>query len=311
MNSALFIKMQQILHNFPNIELSYEKILHKKIHKSDFYLTIPKGPKYFAWFQHYRGQPVCYFLKLYRRKQIETIEIRLCCFHESLCMGLGTILYGTIFLNNKCFNVEDIFYFKNRDISHYNQKEKFNTIYELFNENIKQLNFGEKCIVFSLPLMDTNYNNLIIRKMPYELYCIQHRSIGRGRIYLNEKLERDNQYAIFLVKSSLETDIYDLFCRSDGYPVKYGIANIPDYKTSVLMNSLFRNIKENRNLDLLEESDSEDEFEDINIGRFVYLDKMYYIKCVYNNRYKRWTPLKVIETKISSKKEDILLMEKK
>ena len=35
------------------------------------------------------------------------------------------------------------------------------------------------------------------------------------------------------------------------------------------MNKLFRNIKENNNLDLLEESDSEDEFENIQLDKYV------------------------------------------
>ena len=39
------------------------------------------------------------------------------------------------------------------------------------------------------------------------------------------------------------------------------------------MNSLFRNIKENRNLDLLEESDDEEEFENTSLDKFVDLDK--------------------------------------
>ena len=46
-----------------------------------------------------------------------------------------------------------------------------------------------------------------------------------------------------------------------GDSIYQGIAAIPDYKTSVLLNKVFRNIKENDNLDALEESDNEDEFE--------------------------------------------------
>ena len=36
---------QKILQNFPQIELSYEKTLHKKVHSSNIYLTIPKRKK--------------------------------------------------------------------------------------------------------------------------------------------------------------------------------------------------------------------------------------------------------------------------
>ena len=35
------------------------------------------------------------------------------------------------------------------------------------------------------------------------------------------------------------------------------------------MNTLFRNIKENQNLDALEESDDEEEFENISLDKFV------------------------------------------
>ena len=33
---------KKLLCNFPNIELSYEKKAHKKIHNKDFCITIPK-----------------------------------------------------------------------------------------------------------------------------------------------------------------------------------------------------------------------------------------------------------------------------
>ena len=37
---------KKLLQMFPNIELSYEKKAHKKIHNQDFCITIPKGAKY-------------------------------------------------------------------------------------------------------------------------------------------------------------------------------------------------------------------------------------------------------------------------
>ena len=71
------------------------------------------------------------------------------------------------------------------------------------------------------------------------------------------------------------------------------------------MNSIFRNIKENANLDKLEESDSEEEFENDNIDKFVYLDKSYYMVCIYNNKFKKWTPIKLAEkgAKVISQRE--------
>ena len=73
------------------------------------------------------------------------------------------------------------------------------------------------------------------------------------------------------------------------------IASIPDYKTSVFMNALFRNIKENRSLDALEESDDEDEFENTNIDKFVDLTKKIKMKCIFNYKFKKWTPIECVK----------------
>jgi hypothetical protein len=56
---------------------------------------------------------------------------------------------------------------------------------------------------------------------------------------------------------------------------------------------LFRNIKENANLDALEESDDEDEFENTSPEKFVDLNKTYNMLCVFNQKYRRWTPVSI------------------
>ena len=61
------------------------------------------------------------------------------------------------------------------------------------------------------------------------------------------------------------------------------------------MNNIFRNIKENTNLDALEESDDEEELENISLDKYVYLDKIVEINCVYNNRFKKWIPKKLVK----------------
>jgi len=112
------------------------------------------------------------------------------------------------------------------------------------------------------------------------------------------------KYKFFMVKADIQNDIYHL-SNPDGSGSGANvnnvntnanienelIASIPDYKTSVMMNSLFRNIKENKSLDALEESDDEDEFENVNINKFVDLSKKIKMKCVYNHKFKKWTPI--------------------
>ena len=70
-------------------------------------------------------------------------------------------------------------------------------------------------------------------------------------------------------------------------------------KKSVFLNSLFRNIKENRNLDLLEESDDESDFENISEDKYVDLNKSIIMKCIFNNKFKKWEPVEVIKEKVN------------
>jgi hypothetical protein len=120
------------------------------------------------------------------------------------------------------------------------------------------------------------------------------------KIYTNNNYNNSNsKYKIFIVRADLQNDVYHLSNPDDNDDATVNsneqlIASIPDYKTSVMMNSLFRNIKENNSLDALEESDNEDEFENINIDKFVDLSKKIKMKCIYNYKFKKWTPISQI-----------------
>ena len=97
---------------------------------------------------------------------------------------------------------------------------------------------------------------------------------------------------LFWVKPDLKDDIYHLYkskeCNKENYA---GLALIPNYITSVKMNSIFRTIKENKNLDTLEESDDEDEFENINDNKFVNVDKCESIYFLWNSKFHKYYPI--------------------
>ena len=95
---------------------------------------------------------------------------------------------------------------------------------------------------------------------------------------------------VFNVSPDIQNDVY--YLRNDSNSEEL-FAGIPDYKTSIMMNNIFRNIKENKNLDELEESDSEEEFENEKIDKFVYLDKCVRMLCEYNYKFKKWVPIKI------------------
>ncbi len=76
------------------------------------------------------------------------------------------------------------------------------------------------------------------------------------------------------------------------------------------MNKLFRNIKENDNLDLLEESDDDEEFEDISSTKFVDLEKELIMKCVYNRKFKKWEPIEEINSDRITTQREVQNLEK-
>jgi hypothetical protein len=105
---------------------------------------------------------------------------------------------------------------------------------------------------------------------------------------------RISEDRVFVVKPDIQNDVYRLFVYTDrGELVFHGYAGVQSYDTSVMMNKLFRNIKENENLDTLEESDSEDEFENTSVSKYVRLDTVYRMVCSYTSRINKWIPQKV------------------
>tara|TARA_B100000795_G_scaffold255147_1_gene226587 strand:- start:211 stop:1149 length:939 start_codon:yes stop_codon:yes gene_type:complete len=303
----MIIKNEQkskILNLLPKIELSYIKNIHKKVH-TDIYITIPKGKKYLAWFKCWNNQNCCFFLQLDTySKKITNVYVYPCVFDHILCSGNGTILYGTLINNTpKLFSTEDIFYYKNKNVNFCNFNNKLLYLKNMFSLHIKQMVYNNNDIIIGLPVMDIDYNNLIKKcdNLPYSLFCIQFRKLYKKSAYLNYKIKLQNQVAIFEVTPCVEHDLYLLSCNDNSKIINHNFCYIPNYKTSVFMNSLFRNIKENINLDLLEESDDEEEFENINIDKYVHLEKKIIMTCVYVPKMKLWKPIEITDKEISLK----------
>jgi len=310
-----FHDKEKIIKEFPITKLSYEKKIYKKVSHTELFLIIPKGEKGFIWFRQYKGKAICLSMQLEKANKIKDIELQLASFSPHLCIQSGTILYGTFFLYKKrqFFSIEDIFYFMNKNISTFSQYKKLQVQYTLLNEYLKQIILSNDNIIFGLPYMETNHYTTteMFHNVSYTPSHIQHRMLHRRAAYLNQYI-RQKKYAVFSIRSSIRTDIYFLYCiLKDDTLYKYGICHIPDFNTSKMMNNLFRDIKENRNLDALEESDDEDEFEDIRPEKYVHLNRIHNMLCVYNRKFDRWQPLKIEKDKQIAKREIICQIEKK
>jgi hypothetical protein len=304
-----------IIHQMPYLELFNEKIIHNKVHFNnfDFIRIIPKGLKGFLIFKKDKIYNYCYFIEItnfknnkenlylnnnnYKKRiSVNKIYVFNCVFDEYLCSGNGTILYGTLCLNkyiNKKYNYfvgENILYYKGTKINFNGWCNVFNNMYDCIN-NIRNIGLNNNSIIVSSTItrkIPCNINELV-NNIQYDIYCIQY--INNNNTDYIIKQVRKIQKTYFYIKPRIQSDIYEIY---DGNNKNIGISYIPDYKTSVYLNSVFRTIKENINLDYLEESDDDEEFEDISIDKYVYLDKKEVFECVYNNKFNMWIPRKHI-----------------
>ena len=285
-------KKQTIIKQLPRtIELYHGKFVHNKVPYCQYFRIIPKGKKYLIWFKKYKTDVYCYLMEIksYKKKIIDVIQVN-ASFNTDLTSGLyGTICYGTKMLvdGKQYFSVEDILYYKNRCVIQEKWNRKYKYMLELMKQTTK-LQFTKYDMSFGVPFMDTSRQTLEkeIPFLPYPSYCIEGFNMDYGNVY-KMKIEIENViHGTFILKAAIKSDNYHIYCENN----KIGNAYIPSYKLSVYMNSYFRDIKENRNLDYLEESDDESEFEDISLDKYVDMEKELPFRCVYNKRFRAWIP---------------------
>ena len=291
-----------LLPDFPSIKLSYENITHNKVFNAEITIAIPEGTKCFAWFTHYKNNNVCLIMELNAKKNIISVKRVPCCFRNDI--SYGTILYGTIFIyaQTSFFTMEDIFYYKGKNVSRQTWIDKFVLFTKIMKHDIKQVAYNNYFVIFGLPVIAKSNEELdsSLKSINYKLDSIKYYTsnshyllpfeeythTSEDRIFdikkiekkidkkiekkIDKKFEKKSYSKIFICKPDIQNDIYHLYTLDNEY---IGLSAIPDYKTSVMMNNLFRIIKENNDLDALEESDDEEEFENSNVDKFVNLDK--------------------------------------
>lgn len=291
--------MNKLLTRFPLFELSYETVKHSKVpslHKN-LYIAIPFGKKFFVWFTFYENKNICLLLELDKYKQeysIKQIYPVSASFDSTL--SLGTILYGTIIIENgiKIFVADNVYYYKGKNVSQYDFSKKITMLSLFFKNDIQQSIYHKSQLLFMLPYMrDTlsNYTNEL-DKINYRIYTTQTRSMVNYVPFINysDRSIYECKERIMLVKASIQPDVYTLYNKEN---TCVGNACVNSYKTSVFLNSIFRTIKENTDLDNLELSDTEDEFENIDEDKYVDLKKSIYMKCRYNSKFKAWEPVSI------------------
>lgn len=327
---------------FPQFELSYETVSHKKVPPQyDICIAIPTGKKVFIWFTFHGKDDVCFLLDLNKDKRVFQSTKLDVPFDASL--SLGTVLYGTVVLDEETgvrrFIAEDIFYYKGIQLKKSKMNEKLSFLLQFMNVMVEHRKNASE-LLFYLPVIwktecsnnndKIDYGRLsseIKSTIGYPIHHIQYRSTTETAPFLNFVLSTsinskhvDNkqtstntvfvppspiradyskpQYkypTVFQASADIQFDIYYLFAfGKNKAPVYCNLAHIPNYDTSVLMNGLFRNIRENKNLDYIEESDDEDDFQNSNIDKYVDMSKTALVECVFSHKFKKWIPVKVV-----------------
>lgn len=295
-------KKKYILNSLPNIEIYNEQRIHNRVidGKYSYYRIIPKGKKGILVFTQDKNNYHSYFIEIYNNKCTNVIEFNTC-FKSTLANGkMATILYGSLnnYNNQNTFTIEDILYYKTRNIIGSCWIDKYNIMNELFNHYIKPeiIIKGQLLILISYTNITSNIDtHSIIQEFAggyyYPIYTIQYFNGNENYVYSQLYKSTNIVRGTFKITPHIQNDIYE------GYDINnnsIGILCVPDYKTSVMLNSYFRMIKENINLDTLEESDDESDFENTDLDKHVYLEKIGIYECVYSTNFEMWIPIKFI-----------------
>jgi hypothetical protein len=227
-------------------------------------------------------------------------------------------------VTERIFIVDDIHLHKGLSISKFVFREKTGFIYDFF-LRFTNANMNIPNISIKLPVLWNPSSNEQPVDIPYNIRHIQYRCTNKILPHLNVTMNRKpvwcptitidssvyikdykfdygkpiyKKSAYFYVKPDIAYDVYYLGALDmNGNIVYFQHLLIMNYNTSILLNSLFRNIRENQNLDAIEESDDEEDFENIREDKYVDLEKIIVMECVFHSKFRRWMPIGISNEK--------------
>jgi hypothetical protein len=180
-NSIVSLNADDILAEFPKFELSYETMMHNKVHDSDIMCACPEGDKCFAWFTVYKDENVCFIFDSEKGTKGKPMKIAIAVtsFKDALVYGSGTILSGIIFKYNdvSCFCIQDMYYYKGTELTGYSYFKRLQTMRICLERDLCSYALTNKFTIFGLPIISTNFGALLqdISSVLYKIDKIQFR----------------------------------------------------------------------------------------------------------------------------------------
>jgi len=325
-NNITRYNLSQLISRFPDFEPSYETLSHKKVPEQyDFAMAIPTGKKSYLWYTFYKGGDGVFLIDMNKDGRVLKCTKLNHIYNSNVTHG--TLLYGVYLQETDAFLVEDIYYYKGTNLKGLVSGEKLIYLNQLLSSDITNT---KQNMTISMPVCwrSTNCGDDVVPEdikltIPYNIHHIQYRVLNDVMPFINvtinkrpviekKKIDvkpikynsvlridynsmRNGMRAIFAIKPDLQCDIYRLYATdNNGKRVYYNTAYIPNYNTSVYMNSHFRTVKENHNLDFIEESEDECDFQNTDIYKNVDIDKEMLFECEYKQKFKRWIPRKLV-----------------
>ena len=305
---------------FQTIELESKDIVHNV---ADIIMVIPQGTRCLFWFTLYENQPTCFVIEAIYPNRRGKIYPIVASFDKSLCYGKGTLLRGTYVHYNKMQlgAVEDMYYYKGVQIQKQTLHNRLTALQNMFCYDISQTRYFTKHSVITMCILlhgNTTPGDVLttINALPYKVKYAQYRFSNRDNSIVNvpthcltgksnnvfykqnnvnyRNIRVDIENLVFKVKPDIQNDLSSIHVWTGRRRYVYmDTLESKSYDTSVMLNKLFRKIKENANLDALEESDDEEEFEDVRVDKFVKLNASFKMVCEYVPKINKWIPQKL------------------
>ena len=192
-------------------------------------------------------------------------------------LALGTILHGTIthYQGTRCFVADNIFYWKGAPCGDDLYESKLERMTSMLQNDIDSRLYLSTQVMFSLPVYSyhpTSFDTI------YKLYCVKCVQLHGPKV-----VNCPDRTAVFHVKATPTCDMYELH-NPEGF---HSMACVDTYARSVMMNGLFRRVKENEDLDAVEESDDESD------PNTVFVHRVLPMLCRWHPLHKKWTPISV------------------
>ena len=304
-------QQDSIRRRFPkDVELSLDNYLPGKV-QADVYEVLPVGKPAFLWFTFFEDSHAAFVVTSTQRGN--RYDIVKACFDDEI--AYGTILSGVFTIRSKedgtphsFFCANDVVMYKGVDKRHITLFQRLDTLTRIFSSGeVSNLGSTDGVITIRPSVMSSDFTVAQghLNTLPYPTYGIRmfnmsdNKSIGILPATNGRTISKDIR-SVFLVRANADPDSYSLFGKRSDTETRYGrehnnltnigLALVPSYTDSVRMNILFRNIRENVSLDYIEESEDEEEFQDINPGKYLIDGAEHKMNCYFSKGCNRWVP---------------------